>query len=109
MAKKLYSDQYNTQYNNISSIIYNAPGGKKLAIKPAFHKQAGQNPLVNHLGNKVTISSIPSIYSKKVEDADFGFGSKENQIVFIRKVYFAVLLQLVLVIPLQCLSKFEPS
>ena len=105
MAKKLYNnDQFNTQYSHISSIIYNSPNGKKLAIKPAFHKQS-QNPHLN-LGNKIAISSIPSIYSKKVDDIDFGFSSKANQVTFIRKVYFAVLLQLVVVITLQCVSRF---
>ena len=103
MAKKLYNDQYNTQYNHISSIIYNSPHGKKLAIKPAFHKQQAQSHL--NLGNKIAISSIPSIYSKKVDDIDFGFGSKKNQIAFIRKVYFGVLLQLILVIALQCVAR----
>lgn len=107
MAKKIYSDQYNTQYSHISSILYNAPNGKKLAIKPSYHKQPVQNHL--NLGNKVAISSIPSIYSKKVDDIDFGFGSKANQIAFIRKVYFGVVLQLIVVIALQCVSKFVPE
>lgn len=104
MAKKMYNDRFNAHYSHISSIIYNSPHGKKLAIKPAFHKQQPQSHL--NLGNKMTISSIPSIYSKKVDNEDFGFGSKKNQILFVRKVYFAVLLQLALVIGLQCVSKY---
>lgn len=112
MSKKLFSD-HNSQYSHISSIIYNAPGGKKLAIKPAFHKQTIQNPLVNHLGNKVQISSIPSVtsvFGKKVnENANVGyeFGSKSSQIIFIRKVFFAVLLQLVVAVSLQVLNRVQ--
>lgn len=95
----MYGDQFGGQYGQFgggSKFGGNLPGGGGQSAKMGAPQLAKSGKGCKVAANHFNKSGLATIYSKKHDEIDFGFGSKSVRIGFMRKIYIILTVQLLI-------------
>jgi hypothetical protein len=94
----MYGDQFSAQYGKFNSPLFNVSNGGTNTPTPFSVARKVQSNTRKKSGSKVgsnfNKSGLSTIYTKKHDELDFGFGSKTVRISFMRKIYIILTIQL---------------